>query len=116
MHKVLPGKGAGALDLMKTPPGHLALEADEYEMATEDQGSMSFTITANPPREEAPLLFKDVSDPEPIAGALAVNDPHAYMMSQEYEEHQSLYQRRDVRFRDPGVGEQRLEDMASWKY
>eukprot|EP00959_Pyramimonas_sp_CCMP1952_P301622 6310798-Pyramimonas_sp.AAC.1 len=52
-------------------------------MATEDQGSMSFTITANPQCEEAPLLVKEVSDPEPIAGEPAVSDAHAYMMSQD---------------------------------
>eukprot|EP00959_Pyramimonas_sp_CCMP1952_P426341 8929707-Pyramimonas_sp.AAC.1 len=68
---------------MKTPSGHLALKADEYEMATEDQRSMSFTITTNPQCEEAPLLVKVVSGPEPIAGAPAVNDAHAYMMSQD---------------------------------
>eukprot|EP00959_Pyramimonas_sp_CCMP1952_P288958 6043357-Pyramimonas_sp.AAC.1 len=39
MHKVLLGKGARVLDLMKTPSEHLALKADEYEKATEDQGS-----------------------------------------------------------------------------
>eukprot|EP00959_Pyramimonas_sp_CCMP1952_P437035 9150614-Pyramimonas_sp.AAC.1 len=83
MHKVPLGKGAGELDLMKTLPGHLALKADEYETATEDQGSMSFTITANPQREEAPLLVKEASDPEPNAGAPAVRDAHAYMMSQD---------------------------------
>eukprot|EP00959_Pyramimonas_sp_CCMP1952_P010959 229529-Pyramimonas_sp.AAC.1 len=82
MHKVLFGKGARALDLMKTPSGHLALKADEYEMSTEDQGPMSFTITANPQREQAPLLVKEASDPEPIAGTPAVNDDHAYMMPQ----------------------------------
>eukprot|EP00959_Pyramimonas_sp_CCMP1952_P381816 8000923-Pyramimonas_sp.AAC.1 len=64
-------KGARALDLMKTPAWHLALKADEYETATEDQGSMSFTITANPQCEEAPLLAKEASDPEPNAGTPA---------------------------------------------
>eukprot|EP00959_Pyramimonas_sp_CCMP1952_P113347 2369100-Pyramimonas_sp.AAC.1 len=52
-------------------------------MATEDQGSMSFTSTANPQREEAPLLVEEVSHPEPVAGAPAVSDAHAYMMSQD---------------------------------
>eukprot|EP00959_Pyramimonas_sp_CCMP1952_P059652 1245947-Pyramimonas_sp.AAC.1 len=56
MHMVLLGKGASAFDLMKTPSGHLALKAGECELATEDQGPMSFTIAANPQREEAPLL------------------------------------------------------------
>eukprot|EP00959_Pyramimonas_sp_CCMP1952_P337269 7062766-Pyramimonas_sp.AAC.1 len=56
MHKVLLGKGARVLDLMRTPSGHLAIKADECEMATGDQGSMSFTITANLLCEEAPLL------------------------------------------------------------
>eukprot|EP00959_Pyramimonas_sp_CCMP1952_P098602 2061191-Pyramimonas_sp.AAC.1 len=55
MYKVLLGKGARVLDMMKTPSGHLALKADECEMATEDQGPMSLTIAANPQREEAPL-------------------------------------------------------------
>eukprot|EP00959_Pyramimonas_sp_CCMP1952_P191108 3996229-Pyramimonas_sp.AAC.1 len=63
MHKALLGKGARALGLMKMPPGHLALKADEYETAAEDQGSMSVTITANPQCEEAPLLVKEASDP-----------------------------------------------------
>eukprot|EP00959_Pyramimonas_sp_CCMP1952_P254308 5312328-Pyramimonas_sp.AAC.1 len=39
MHEVLLGKGARALDRMKTPSRHLAPKADEFEMATEDQGS-----------------------------------------------------------------------------
>eukprot|EP00959_Pyramimonas_sp_CCMP1952_P235890 4929813-Pyramimonas_sp.AAC.1 len=71
MYKVLRGRVSRALKLMKTPSGHLALKADECEMATEDQGSMSFTITANPQCEEAPLLVKEASDPEPIARAPA---------------------------------------------
>eukprot|EP00959_Pyramimonas_sp_CCMP1952_P212558 4447591-Pyramimonas_sp.AAC.1 len=37
MYKVLLGKGARVLDLMKTPFGHLTLKADEYEAAAEDQ-------------------------------------------------------------------------------
>eukprot|EP00959_Pyramimonas_sp_CCMP1952_P405174 8491946-Pyramimonas_sp.AAC.1 len=36
MYKVLPGRGARVLDLMKTPSGHLALKADGCEMAAED--------------------------------------------------------------------------------
>eukprot|EP00959_Pyramimonas_sp_CCMP1952_P350685 7347365-Pyramimonas_sp.AAC.1 len=44
---------------------------------------MSFTITANPQCEDAPVLVKEASDPEPIAGAPAVNGAHAYMMSQD---------------------------------
>eukprot|EP00959_Pyramimonas_sp_CCMP1952_P168298 3516944-Pyramimonas_sp.AAC.1 len=83
MYKALFGKGASVLDLMKTPSGHLAPKADEYEMATEDQGSMWFTITANPQCEEAPLLVDEASDPVPIAGTPAVNDAHADMMSQD---------------------------------
>eukprot|EP00959_Pyramimonas_sp_CCMP1952_P087268 1825766-Pyramimonas_sp.AAC.1 len=83
MHKVLVGEGARILNRRKTPSGHLAFEAGEYEMATEDQGSMSFIITASPQCEEAPLFVKEVSDPEPISGAPAVNDAHAYMMSQD---------------------------------
>eukprot|EP00959_Pyramimonas_sp_CCMP1952_P070129 1463993-Pyramimonas_sp.AAC.1 len=34
------GKGARVLDSMKTPSGHLALKADGYGAATEDEGSM----------------------------------------------------------------------------
>eukprot|EP00959_Pyramimonas_sp_CCMP1952_P128638 2690267-Pyramimonas_sp.AAC.1 len=83
IYKVLLGKGARVLGLMKTPSGHLALKADEYETATEGQGSMSFTITANPQCEEAPLLVKEASDPEPTAGTPDVRDAHAYMMSQD---------------------------------
>eukprot|EP00959_Pyramimonas_sp_CCMP1952_P088740 1856790-Pyramimonas_sp.AAC.1 len=48
MYMILLGKSARVLDLMKTPSGHLAFKADEYGTATEDKGSMSFTITANP--------------------------------------------------------------------
>eukprot|EP00959_Pyramimonas_sp_CCMP1952_P362800 7597479-Pyramimonas_sp.AAC.1 len=44
---------------------------------------MSITITANPQCEEAPLLVREASDPEQIAGTLAVCDAHAYMMSQD---------------------------------
>eukprot|EP00959_Pyramimonas_sp_CCMP1952_P355708 7450136-Pyramimonas_sp.AAC.1 len=44
---------------------------------------MSFTITANPQCGEAPSLVKAVSDPEPIEKTPAVNDAHAYMMSQD---------------------------------
>eukprot|EP00959_Pyramimonas_sp_CCMP1952_P086202 1802957-Pyramimonas_sp.AAC.1 len=44
---------------------------------------MSFTITADPQCEEAPLLVKEAPDPEPTAGAPAVRDAHAYMVSQE---------------------------------
>eukprot|EP00959_Pyramimonas_sp_CCMP1952_P034342 719816-Pyramimonas_sp.AAC.1 len=83
IYKVLLGRGARIFDRMKTPPGRLALKADEHEMATEDQGLMSFTTAANPQREEAPLLVAEASDPEPIAGAPAVNDARACMMSQD---------------------------------
>eukprot|EP00959_Pyramimonas_sp_CCMP1952_P312332 6537377-Pyramimonas_sp.AAC.1 len=83
MRRALLGKGAGAFDLMRTPPGHLTLKADEYETVTEDQGSMFFTITANPPRGEAPFLVKEASDAEPTAGAPSVRDAQAYMMSQD---------------------------------
>eukprot|EP00959_Pyramimonas_sp_CCMP1952_P469714 9495432-Pyramimonas_sp.AAC.1 len=44
---------------------------------------MSLTVTANPQCEDAPLLVKEASAPEPIAGTPAVNDVHAYMMSQD---------------------------------
>eukprot|EP00959_Pyramimonas_sp_CCMP1952_P002758 56942-Pyramimonas_sp.AAC.1 len=40
MFKILFGKGARVFDLMKTPAGHLALQADEHGTATEDEGSM----------------------------------------------------------------------------
>eukprot|EP00959_Pyramimonas_sp_CCMP1952_P335252 7019844-Pyramimonas_sp.AAC.2 len=83
MYRVLFGKGARALDLMKTPSGHLALKADECETATENQGSMSFTITANNQCEEAPLLVKEAPDPEPIARTSVARDARAYMMSQD---------------------------------
>eukprot|EP00959_Pyramimonas_sp_CCMP1952_P383654 8040144-Pyramimonas_sp.AAC.2 len=56
MYKLLLGKGARVLDLMKTPPGHLALKVDEYGAATEDKRSMPFTISANPQCEDDPLL------------------------------------------------------------
>eukprot|EP00959_Pyramimonas_sp_CCMP1952_P461050 9480943-Pyramimonas_sp.AAC.1 len=79
MYNILLGRGAGVFDLMKTPSGHLALKADENGAATEDQGSMSFIIAANPQRE----VFKETSDPEPIARTPAVNDAHACMMSQD---------------------------------
>eukprot|EP00959_Pyramimonas_sp_CCMP1952_P037317 780725-Pyramimonas_sp.AAC.1 len=44
---------------------------------------MSFTITANPQCEDAPLFVKEASAPEPIAVAPAVHDAHAYMLSQD---------------------------------
>eukprot|EP00959_Pyramimonas_sp_CCMP1952_P077831 1626927-Pyramimonas_sp.AAC.1 len=83
MYKLLLGKGARVLDLMKTPAGHLALKVDEYGTATEDKGSMSFTTTANPQREDAPLLVKETAGTEPAAGTPAMSDAHTYMMSQE---------------------------------
>eukprot|EP00959_Pyramimonas_sp_CCMP1952_P334259 7000296-Pyramimonas_sp.AAC.1 len=83
MYNILFGKGGRVLDLMKTPSGHLALKADEYGTATKDKGSMSFTITANPQREDDPLLVKEASDPEPAAGTPAMSDAHAYMISQD---------------------------------
>eukprot|EP00959_Pyramimonas_sp_CCMP1952_P441834 9249587-Pyramimonas_sp.AAC.1 len=63
MYKIIHGKGARVLDLMKTPSGHLALKVDEYGTATEDEWSVSFTITANPPCEDDPLLVKEAPDP-----------------------------------------------------
>eukprot|EP00959_Pyramimonas_sp_CCMP1952_P153802 3217717-Pyramimonas_sp.AAC.1 len=68
---------------MKAPSGHLALKVDEYGTATEDKGSMSATITANPQCEDDSLLVNGASDPEPTAGAPAVSDAHADMMSQD---------------------------------
>eukprot|EP00959_Pyramimonas_sp_CCMP1952_P347730 7283920-Pyramimonas_sp.AAC.1 len=44
---------------------------------------MSFTIATNPQCEDDPLVVKEASDPEPAAGAPAVSDAHAYMMSQD---------------------------------
>eukprot|EP00959_Pyramimonas_sp_CCMP1952_P304135 6365417-Pyramimonas_sp.AAC.1 len=79
MYKRLSGKGARVLDLMKTPSGHLALKVDEYGAATEDKGSMPFTITADPQCEDDPLLVKEASDPEPAAGIPAMSDAHTYM-------------------------------------
>eukprot|EP00959_Pyramimonas_sp_CCMP1952_P004343 91305-Pyramimonas_sp.AAC.1 len=83
MYKILFGKGARALDLTKTPAGHLALKVGECGAAAEDKGSMSFTSAANPQCEDDPLLVRGVSDPEPAAGAPAVGDAHAYTMSQD---------------------------------
>eukprot|EP00959_Pyramimonas_sp_CCMP1952_P047720 996183-Pyramimonas_sp.AAC.1 len=73
--KALLGKGARALDLMTTPSGHLALKANECETAAGDQGPMSLTITAIPQCEEAPLLVKEASDPEPMQGHLMCATP-----------------------------------------
>eukprot|EP00959_Pyramimonas_sp_CCMP1952_P146079 3058801-Pyramimonas_sp.AAC.1 len=54
MHELFLGKGARALGLMKTPPGHLALKVDECGSAAEDKRSMSLlsrpTLTAWMPR------------------------------------------------------------------
>eukprot|EP00959_Pyramimonas_sp_CCMP1952_P102828 2150514-Pyramimonas_sp.AAC.1 len=74
---------------MKTPSGHLALKVDEYGSSSEDEGSMSFTITANPHSEDDPLLVMEAADTdtEPVAGqpasssagAPAMSDAHACM-------------------------------------
>eukprot|EP00959_Pyramimonas_sp_CCMP1952_P446334 9345132-Pyramimonas_sp.AAC.1 len=77
MYAVLVGKGAGVFDLAKTPSGHLAIKVDEYGAAAEDNGSMAFTITANPHCEE-PTAWQLASR---SAGAPATNDARAYMMS-----------------------------------
>eukprot|EP00959_Pyramimonas_sp_CCMP1952_P376239 7880764-Pyramimonas_sp.AAC.1 len=61
--------------MMKTPSGHLTLNVGA---ASEDKGSMSFTITADPQCEDDPLLVKEASDPEPAAGTPAMSDAHAY--------------------------------------
>eukprot|EP00959_Pyramimonas_sp_CCMP1952_P166910 3488317-Pyramimonas_sp.AAC.1 len=76
---------------MKTPSGHLAIKVDEYGVATEASGSTAFTVTSNPQCEGMPMLVKEVSDEETIAGqpasscagALATNDARAYTMSQD---------------------------------
>eukprot|EP00959_Pyramimonas_sp_CCMP1952_P152318 3186712-Pyramimonas_sp.AAC.1 len=70
MHELLLGKGAGALDSMKTPSGHLALKVDEFGTATEDKRSMSVIIAADPRCEDAPLLVEEAADAEPVAGNL----------------------------------------------
>eukprot|EP00959_Pyramimonas_sp_CCMP1952_P036990 774134-Pyramimonas_sp.AAC.1 len=72
MHKTLLGKGARVFDLVKTPSGHLALKVDEYGTATEDEESMSLTITASPQCEDDPLLVKEAPGPEPAAGTPAM--------------------------------------------
>eukprot|EP00959_Pyramimonas_sp_CCMP1952_P273173 5710110-Pyramimonas_sp.AAC.1 len=87
MHRLLHGKGAGVMDLIKTPSGHLAMTVDEYGFATEAHGSTASTATANPRREETPAHIKEVADVEPMArqaafsnaGAPATNDANTYM-------------------------------------
>eukprot|EP00959_Pyramimonas_sp_CCMP1952_P277823 5807163-Pyramimonas_sp.AAC.1 len=59
-------------------------------MATEDQGPISFTITAKSSVRKSSITRRGG-----------------------YEGHQFLYQRRDAHFRDPDFGEYHLEDMAS---
>eukprot|EP00959_Pyramimonas_sp_CCMP1952_P429276 8990839-Pyramimonas_sp.AAC.1 len=91
MHELLLGKGASALGSMKTPSGHLALKVDECGAATEDKGSMSLIITTNPHCEDAPLVVEEAADAELVAGrpasssagAPAMSDSHACMMSQD---------------------------------
>eukprot|EP00959_Pyramimonas_sp_CCMP1952_P214785 4494793-Pyramimonas_sp.AAC.1 len=87
MHRLLLGKGARVLNMMKTPPGHLAIEVDGCGVATEDHGSMAFIVTANPNCEDTPLLGKEAADAEPTAGqpasssagTPATSDVHAHM-------------------------------------
>eukprot|EP00959_Pyramimonas_sp_CCMP1952_P272918 5705116-Pyramimonas_sp.AAC.1 len=55
MYKVLLGEGCRALDLMKTPSGHLALKVDEYETAAEGQWSMSFWHHAQSSARRSPV-------------------------------------------------------------
>eukprot|EP00959_Pyramimonas_sp_CCMP1952_P265465 5550895-Pyramimonas_sp.AAC.1 len=84
MYRLFLGKGARVCNLMKTPSGHWATQVDEYGVATEDNGSTAFTVTANPLCEDTPLLVKEVADVEPTAGqpasssagALAIGDAH----------------------------------------
>eukprot|EP00959_Pyramimonas_sp_CCMP1952_P017713 375614-Pyramimonas_sp.AAC.1 len=45
MYKVLLGKGARVLDPMKTPSGHLALEADEYERLLRIKGRCPLPVS-----------------------------------------------------------------------
>eukprot|EP00959_Pyramimonas_sp_CCMP1952_P101572 2125083-Pyramimonas_sp.AAC.1 len=108
-------KGARVLDLMKTPSGHLALKVDEYGAATEDKGSMSFTISASPQCEDDPLLVKEAYDPQPAAGAPAMIDARTYDVTG-YQGHQLVHQRGDVHVHDPVFGELHLEDLASQEY
>eukprot|EP00959_Pyramimonas_sp_CCMP1952_P178841 3738578-Pyramimonas_sp.AAC.1 len=63
---------------MKTPSGHLALKADEYGTAVEDKGSMSLTISANPQREDDPLLVEeDLIQSQPRGRMLRVIPMHS---------------------------------------
>eukprot|EP00959_Pyramimonas_sp_CCMP1952_P372894 7808798-Pyramimonas_sp.AAC.1 len=70
---------------MKAPSGHLALKVEECGAATEDKRSISFTITANPRCEDAPLLVKEAPDTKPVArqpasssaGTPSMSDVHA---------------------------------------
>eukprot|EP00959_Pyramimonas_sp_CCMP1952_P229408 4796708-Pyramimonas_sp.AAC.1 len=78
MLKLLLRRGARVFDLMKTPSGHLAIKVDEYGTATEDKGSMSCMITANPHCEDAPLLVNEAADAEPTAGQLASSSAGAF--------------------------------------
>eukprot|EP00959_Pyramimonas_sp_CCMP1952_P461968 9482462-Pyramimonas_sp.AAC.2 len=68
---------------MNTPSGHLALKVDECGAAAEDKRPMLFTSAAHPQCEDDPLLVKEAADAEPAAGAPAMSDAHAYMMSQD---------------------------------
>eukprot|EP00959_Pyramimonas_sp_CCMP1952_P313232 6556417-Pyramimonas_sp.AAC.1 len=87
MHKLLLGKGARVLDLMKTPSGHLVIKVDECGTAAEDKSSIACAITANPHCEDAALHVQEAADTEPTAGqpasssagAPATNNAHAYM-------------------------------------
>eukprot|EP00959_Pyramimonas_sp_CCMP1952_P246622 5154425-Pyramimonas_sp.AAC.1 len=93
MCKLLLGKGARVHDSANAPSGHLAIEVDEYGVATEDKdtGSMAFTTPADPHSEDAPLHVKEAagagsSAGQPAsssAGAPATDNAHAYMMSQD---------------------------------
>eukprot|EP00959_Pyramimonas_sp_CCMP1952_P370813 7766048-Pyramimonas_sp.AAC.1 len=91
MDRPLHGKGARVLDLIKTPPRHLAVTVDESGVATEADGSAVLTIAASPRCEETPVLIKETADMEPSAGRPASSnaappapmDAHAYMMSQD---------------------------------
>eukprot|EP00959_Pyramimonas_sp_CCMP1952_P299514 6264623-Pyramimonas_sp.AAC.1 len=70
VHRLLLGKGARVIDLVKTPSGHLAIKVGEYGVAAEADGATAFTVAANPQSEGGPVLIEEAADMEPIAGQL----------------------------------------------
>eukprot|EP00959_Pyramimonas_sp_CCMP1952_P377420 7905335-Pyramimonas_sp.AAC.2 len=61
---------------------------------------MSFTTTANPQCEDAPLLVRAAAGTEPAAGAPAMSDAHA-RMSQDTKGISFSINKGDARFHDP---------------